>query len=93
VKTLRTSQNADFALRTLDSDDQLRIHTWFGRLRNWDEDEFVRTHCHSLKSMKGWYVFRTTSDFHIFFRFEGDAIVVEDIARTRTILAMSGGTA
>ena len=90
MRTLVTSYNVDAALRNLGSDDQLQVKAWFRHLQTYDTDEYVRSLCVPLKSMAGWYVFRTTSEFRIFFRFDGDAIVVEEIATKRAILSWTG---
>lgn len=90
MKTLVTTPPVDIALRTLDDEDRRRVHAWFDHLRNWDSDSFVRSHSVPLKSVKGVYIFRTTSDFRIFFRFDGDTITVLDLTTKQAILAMSG---
>ena len=92
MKTLVTTPPVDIALRTLDAEDRRRVHAWFDHLRNWDSDSFVRTHSFPLKSVEGVYVFRTSSDLRIFFRFDGDTITVLDLATKQAILAMAGRT-
>ena len=91
MKALVTTPNVDFALRTLGTEDQLRVKAWFDHLKNWDTDSFVRTHSFPLKTVEGVYVFRTTSEFRIFFRFDGDQIVILDVTTKRAILAFTGG--
>ena len=92
MKTLVTTSPVDIALRTLDSEDRRRVHAWFDHLRNWDDDSFVRDHSVPLETVEGVYVFRTSSDLRIFFRFDGEQITVLDIATKDAILAMTGRT-
>jgi hypothetical protein len=37
------SERVKTALNTLSQDDRERVRTWFGYLRNWEEDEFVKS--------------------------------------------------
>ena len=80
------AEPADMAIRTLGQDDRQRVQAWFGHLRNWDQDPFVRDHSHPLPSSRNTYVLQTSSDLRIFFTKEDDIITVFDIAKRPAIL-------
>jgi hypothetical protein len=92
MKKIVTTPLVDIALRTLDADDVRRIHAWFGHLQNWDDDEFVQTHSHTLEGVSGVYVLKTSTDVRIFFRMNGDTITILDIARKPAIMSSSTTT-
>jgi mRNA-degrading endonuclease RelE of RelBE toxin-antitoxin system len=81
----------EIALRTLGEEDRRRVSAWFGHLRNWEKDAFVREHSQKLHSTGDVYVLKTSDDFRIFFRLEQDRIVILDIATKATIVS-SGHT-
>ena len=87
MKKVVTNPLAEIALRGLDNEDGRQVHTWFDRLRNWDNDEFVRTHSPRLEGIAGAPCSSTTSDIRIFFRIDGNTITVLDVARKAAILA------
>lgn len=87
MKKIVTTPPVDIALRTLDADDVRRVQAWFDHLRNWDGDEHVRRHSHSLTGVPGVYILKTTTDIRIFFRIDGDTITVLDIAKKSAIVA------
>jgi hypothetical protein len=76
----------EIALRTLGQDDRWQLLAWFDHLKNWEGDEFVRTHSHKLSSPKNTYVLQTSTDIRIFFTIEGDTITVLDVAKRPAIL-------
>jgi hypothetical protein len=55
------------------------VSAWFDHLRNWRNDEFVRTHARPVKAQPGVHVLRTSGDFAIFFRLSGDTLTVLSI--------------
>lgn len=48
MKKVVVTPSVEVALRTLDGDNRDRVLDWFGHLANWDGDELVRSHSHSL---------------------------------------------
>ena len=84
---------ADIALRTLSEDDRQRALAWQDHLRNWEGDQFVRTHSHKLSSSENTYVLQTSTDLRIFFTKEDDKITVFDIAKLSALLASSNVSA
>ena len=87
MKKVVTTPPVDIELRALDADGVRKVHAWFDHLRNWDGDEFVRTHSHSLEDIPGVYVLKTSTDIRIFFRIDGNAITVLDIAKKPAIIS------
>jgi hypothetical protein len=86
MKKVVTTRDVDVALRTLDEANRRTVHSWFGRLANWDNDEFVRRHSHPLESFPDVYVLQTSTDFRIFFKMDGATVTILDIATKRSIL-------
>jgi mRNA-degrading endonuclease RelE of RelBE toxin-antitoxin system len=86
MKKVVTTPAVDIALRTLDSEGVRKVQAWFDHLRNWDGDEFVRTHSHSLEGVSGAYLLRTSTDIRIFFRIDGDTITILDVAKKPAIM-------
>lgn len=86
MKKVVLAAPAEVALRSLDPENRRRVLSWFERVANWDGDEFVRTHSHTLDSVPGTYVLRTSADFRIFFTLKGDTITIRDIGKKESIL-------
>ncbi len=80
----------EMALRTLDAKDRRKVQAWLDRLKNWDGDEYVRSHSHRLDSIPNVCVLKTNTDLRVFFTIEGDTVIIRDVATKRSIL-MSGG--
>ncbi len=91
MKKVVITQSVQVALRTLDNDTRRRVNRWFKHLANWDGDEFVRSHSHSLDSIPGVYVLKTSTDLRIFFTMQGNTVNIIDIARKQSIIT-SGRT-
>ena len=92
MKKVITSPPVDIALRSLDKTGVGKVRAWFDRLQNWDGDEFVRTHSHSLEGVSGVYVLKTSTDIRIFFRIDGNTITIMDIAKKQAILTSAYGS-
>jgi mRNA-degrading endonuclease RelE of RelBE toxin-antitoxin system len=84
------SERVKTALNTLSRDDREKVHTWFGYLRNWEEDAFVRSQSVTL-TVRGQlvYMFRTSTDVRIFYTVDqqSNTVHVIDIATKDTILS------
>jgi mRNA-degrading endonuclease RelE of RelBE toxin-antitoxin system len=85
MKEVITTPFVDVALRTLDDENRRKVKAWFDSLANWDGDEFVRKHSHSLDSLPGVYVLKTSSDWRIFFTIQGNTLTVVDIGTKQSI--------
>jgi len=87
------SERVKTALNTLSRDDRERAHTWFGYLRNWEEDAFVKSRSVTLDVQgQSVYMFRTSTEVRIFYTvdLQNKTVHVIDIATKDTIL--SSGT-
>jgi len=91
MKKVVITQSVQVALRTLDNDTRRRVNAWFEHLANWEGDEFVRSHSHSLDSIPGVYVLKTSTDLRIFFTMQGNTVNIIDIAKKQSIIT-SGQT-
>jgi len=91
MKKVVITQSVQVALRTLDDETRRRVNAWFEHLANWDGDEYVRSHSHSLDSIPGVYVLKTSTDLRIFFTMQGNTVTIIDIAKKQSIIA-SGQT-
>jgi hypothetical protein len=86
MKKVHIAAPVEIALRTLDEDNRRRAQAWFDHLANWDGDPFVRTHSHSLESVPGVYVLKTSTELRIFFTMKGNTITVIDLGTKQSIL-------
>ena len=87
------SERVKTALATLSRDDRERVHTWFGYLRNWEEDAFVRSQSVALDVQgRSVYMFRTSTEVRIFYTVDPQSktISVIDLATKDTILSSGG---
>ena len=84
------SERVKTALTTLSRDDRERVQTWFGSLRNWEEDAFVQSQSVTL-SVQGQsvYLFRTSTEVRIFYTvdLQNKTVSVIDLATRDTILS------
>jgi mRNA-degrading endonuclease RelE of RelBE toxin-antitoxin system len=90
MKTVVNTPTADIAVRTLPAEGVRQVHSWFDHLANWDGDEHVRKMSPEVAGHPGVRVLRTSSDYRIFFRIDGDKITILDIAKTPAIIASGG---
>jgi len=90
------SDHVETILHTLPHDDRERVKAWFGYLRNWEQDEFVKSRSVTL-NVRGQEVlmFRTSTELRIFYTvdLEAKAITVIDIATKDTIIASGAAVA
>src|ERR1700683_3677684 len=84
------SERVKTALSTLGPDDREKVHTWFGYLRNWEEDAFVKSQSVTLTVQgQSVHMFRTSTEVRIFYTvdLQSKTIYVIDIATKDTILS------
>jgi mRNA-degrading endonuclease RelE of RelBE toxin-antitoxin system len=87
------SERVKTFLSTLSHDDRDRVNTWFGYLRNWEEDAFVKSQSVKLNVQgQSVYMFRTSTEVRIFFTVDvqDKTVNVIDIATKDTILSFGG---
>jgi hypothetical protein len=85
------SHAAEIALRTLGDEDRRKVHAWFDYLKNWDNDQFVRSKSRKLElpGSDEVYVLKTTTDLHLFFILHPNHIEIIDIARSDSLQTVS----
>jgi len=84
MKEVVITRPVQVALRTLDDDIRHRVNAWLKHLANWDES--VRSHSHSLDSIPGVFVLKTSTDLRIVFTIKGDTVTIIDIAKKQSII-------
>jgi mRNA-degrading endonuclease RelE of RelBE toxin-antitoxin system len=92
---VKLSERVKTALSTLSRDDRERVHTWFGYLRNWEEDAFVRSQSVTLNVQgQSVYMFRTSTEVRIFYTvdLQSKTVHVIDIATKDTIISSGSGS-
>ena len=87
MKKVVTTPPVEVALRMLDANGRRKVHAWFTHLANWDGDAFIRSHSHSLDSVPGVYVLKTSTDLRVFFRIDGETVTILDVGSKQSILA------
>jgi mRNA-degrading endonuclease RelE of RelBE toxin-antitoxin system len=89
------SERVKTVLSTLNRDERERVQTWFGYLRNWEEDAFVKAQSVEL-NVQGQpvYMFRTSTELRIFYTvdLQSKTITVIDLATRETILSFGGAS-
>ena len=92
---VKLSERVKTALNTLSRDDRERVQTWFGYLRNWEEDPFVRSRSVTLNVQgQSVYMFRTSTEVRIFYTvdLQNETVHVIDIATKDTIISSGSGS-
>jgi hypothetical protein len=77
------SERVKILLHTLNRDDREKVQTWFSYLRNWEEDEFIKSQSVTL-DVHGQPVcmFRTSTDIRICY-------TVDLLSKTTTVIDMA----
>ena len=87
------SQQAQAALLSLGEEDRRVLNSLFSHLRNWRNDEFIRTRSKRLRQTEDVFVFETTTDLLFAFELEGEVITVLSIFRRDVLRAFEAGLA
>lgn len=77
--TLRVTEHAELQLASLRADERRILDAWFDHLRNWHNDEFIRSKSKRLDSDEELQVFQTSSDLVIAFQIKGSEVVIRSI--------------
>jgi hypothetical protein len=83
--SLQVSEHARIAYSSLGADDRRRVDAWFDHLRNWRNDQFIRSRSNRLDSEDETYVLRTSMDIVIAFTISGDTVTILSIFRDETL--------
>lgn len=89
--SVELSQQAKATLLSLSDEDRRMLQSLFQHLRNWHNDEFMRTHSKAVVGIEGAYVFRSSSDLMFAFRVLADGIEVISIFRKEVLNAFETG--
>src|SRR6266404_588998 len=76
---LHITERAEIAYSSLGSEERRLVDAWFDHLRNWRNDEFIRSRSKLLDSDEDIYVFQTSTDIVIAFRIVGNEVIVLSI--------------
>jgi hypothetical protein len=83
--SLDISEPAQFAYSTLGPDERRLVDGWFEHLRNWHNDEFIRSKSKRLESDGEIYVFQTSADLVIAFEIAGSHVTVLSLFRKEAL--------
>ena len=78
---LEVTEHAKIARATLGPEDRRLVDAWFDHLRNWHNDEFIRSRSRLLKPKESVYTFETSSDIIIAFEIRENLVTVLSIFR------------
>lgn len=90
---LELEEQAEIAFSSLRPEDRRQVEAWFDHLRNWHNDEFIRSRSRRLRADEEIYVTETSAGLLIAFRIAGNQVVVLAIFRKeslRTFEALAG---
>ena len=90
--SLEVTEQAQIAYSSLGPEDRRVIDAWFDHLKNWQNDEFIRSHSRRVASAEGTYLFMTGRDLVIAFKIADDEVIVLSIFR-QELLSKFGTTA
>src|SRR2546426_1153263 len=83
--SLHVSEHARIAYSSLGPDDRRRVDAWFDHLRNWKNDEFIRSKSKPLQPEEDVYILRTSTDIVIAFTMADDTVTVLSIFRNEAV--------
>jgi hypothetical protein len=86
---LQITEQAQIACDTLGPEERRLVSSWFDHLRNWRNDNFIRSKSRRLETDEEVYVFQTSSDLVIAFRIDGDQVTVLSVFRGDALRAFS----
>src|SRR5437899_2208188 len=78
---LKKTEQASIALSSLGDEDRRLVHAWFDHLRNWWNDDFIRSRSQRLPADEEVYILPTSTDLRIAFSIAGDDITILSIFR------------
>lgn len=82
---LQMTEQAKVALSSLGPKDRGLVKAWFDHLRNWRNDDYIRSRSRRVELPDEAYVFETSTDLAIAFKITGDAVIVLSIFRAETL--------
>jgi hypothetical protein len=85
VLNLQLAEHAEIAYSTLGPEDRRLVDAWCDHLRNWRNDEFIRSRSKRLDSDEELYAFETSSDIVLVFKIVGKKVIVLSIFRKEAL--------
>jgi hypothetical protein len=82
---LDLSENAEIAYSSLNAGDRRLVDAWFEHLRNWHNDDYIRTHSQRLKTEGEVYAFPTSIDLYIAFEIKADSVLILSLLHEETV--------
>jgi hypothetical protein len=82
---LELTEHARIALATLGPEDRRLVDAWLDHLKNWWNDDYIRSKSSRLKPDEEIYVFQTSTDLMIAFEIAGDKVIVLSIFSQDTL--------
>ncbi len=90
--TVEITEHARFAYSSMGPQDRRILDAWFDHLRNWRNDEFIRSRSKRVSANEEMYVFQTSTDIVIVFRIDGSRVSVLSIYRAEALRAFEPAT-
>jgi len=87
---LQLTEHARIPYTTLGPEERRLVEAWFDHLRNWRNDEFIRSQSRRLKSDEEIYVFQTSTDLVIAFQIAGNKVIVLSLFRKEALRTFEG---
>jgi hypothetical protein len=82
---LQYTEGAKIAYSSLGPEDRRLVDAWFDHLRNWRNDEYIRSSSRRLDADEDVYVFQTGTDLVLAFKIVGDKAIILSIFRNETL--------
>ena len=82
---VQIAEHAKIAYSTLGPEDRRLVDAWCDHLRNWRNDEFIRSRSKRLVSDEEMYSFQTSSDIVLAFKIDGNKVIVLSIFRKEAL--------
>ncbi len=84
ILNIDVSESAEIAFSTLNADDRRLVSAWFDHLKNWRNDDFIRSRSRALDDA-GNFILQTSGDILVAFRIVGDRVTILSIFRREMV--------
>lgn len=82
---LDVTDHARIPYSALGQEERRIVDAWFDHLRNWKNDDFIRSKSKRLVSMENVYTFQTSTDLVIAFKIDADRVQIMSIFRKEAL--------
>jgi hypothetical protein len=83
--SVQIAEHAEIVYSTLGQEDRRLVDAWCDHLRNWRNDEFIRSRSRRLASDQEMYAFQTSTDIVLVFEISGNKVTVLSIFREEAL--------